>query len=148
MIRLPDVNLLLALAWRHHVHHETAHRWLHDLRPEKWASCPLTQNGFVRISSNPSFIPDAVSPLEAAEVLGKFMSHPEHVFVPEDLPLPSEHFNSMFVTGHRQVSDAYLLSLCIEKKIRLSTLDTGIKSLLPVNSVLHRHLETVRTAGL
>ncbi|MDA3875168.1 MAG: hypothetical protein PF795_14565 [Kiritimatiellae bacterium] len=97
----------------------------------------------MRISSNPAYIPDAVSPLEATEVLQKFMSHPDHVYIPEDIALPSEHFRSMFITGHRQVSDAYLLSLCIEKNIRLCTLDIGVKSLLPVKSVLHRHLETV-----
>lgn len=143
-----DVNLLIALAWPNHIHHEVAHRWLQSIRPEKWATCPLTQNGFVRISSNPSAIEDAVSPLDAVKVLRKFMAHADHVFVDEDLPLPSDHFESMFVTGHRQVSDAYLLSLCIEKGIRLSTLDTGVKSLLPVNSALHRHLETVTTGPL
>ena len=66
MVRLLDINLLIALAWPSHVHHRQAHAWFAENAPSGWATCPFTQCGFVRISSNPQIIPEADSPHQDA----------------------------------------------------------------------------------
>jgi uncharacterized protein len=68
---LLDVNLLIALLWPAHEHHEAAHRWFGARRSKRWATCPLTQLAFVRIVSNPSFSTDAITPEEAVALLEK-----------------------------------------------------------------------------
>ncbi len=64
MIDLLDVTVLVALAWPNHVHHHSARRWFAH-RPGPWATTPVTECGFVRVSSDRVVIPDAVTP-EAA----------------------------------------------------------------------------------
>lgn len=80
MIALLDVNLLVALAWPKHVHHVPALRWFRAHRDDGWATCPLTQTGFVRVSSNRSALPDAKSPQEALQLLRRIVALPGHVF--------------------------------------------------------------------
>ena len=58
---LLDLNLLTALLWPRHEHHEVAHTWFDERRVDGWATCPLTQLGFVRLVSNPAFSRDALS---------------------------------------------------------------------------------------
>ena len=65
---LLDINVLLALAWPNHDHHDAAHRWFDEVPDRKWATCTLTQLGFIRISSNLSANPQMVSPQDAAAV--------------------------------------------------------------------------------
>ena len=62
MIALLDVNILVALMDEDHVHHQLAHDWFEDNKEAGWASCPLTENGLVRIFSNPAFIDPPVPP--------------------------------------------------------------------------------------
>ena len=50
---LLDVNVLIALFHPEHVHHQIAHDWFADQEPQGWATCPLTENGFLRILTNP-----------------------------------------------------------------------------------------------
>jgi predicted nucleic acid-binding protein len=69
MIALLDVNLLVALAWPNHVHHRQALAWFLDNQPLGWATCSVTQSGFIRVSSNQSALPDAKSPQEALLLL-------------------------------------------------------------------------------
>ncbi|MDO9124550.1 MAG: VapC toxin family PIN domain ribonuclease, partial [Deltaproteobacteria bacterium] len=52
---LLDVNLLLALSDPMHIHHELAHRWFAEKGHQAWATCPLTENGFIRIASHPNY---------------------------------------------------------------------------------------------
>ena len=82
-VHLLDTNLLIALAWPQHVHHAQAHDWFAATGRHDWASCPLTQLGFIRISSNPAIIPDAVGPRDALSVLNRIISLPGHHFWPE-----------------------------------------------------------------
>ena len=128
---LLDVNLLIALAWPSHVHHEPAHRWFRRHGAGGWATCPLTQVGFVRVSSNPAIIPGAVSVPAALETLRAFTAAAHHVFWPDDLPLSDRRFPPGLLLGHRQVTDAYLLGLAIRHGGRLATLDRGTAALLP-----------------
>ena len=134
-VALLDVNLLVALAWPSHIHHGTAHAWFAKGSRHGWATCPMTQCGFVRVSSNPSCIKDAVSPLEAMAVLRAIMAMPGHVFWEDEPSLQDETlFSDFALGGHRQITDAYLLSLAVHRKGRLATLDHGLASLAPKGS--------------
>jgi toxin-antitoxin system PIN domain toxin len=133
-VALLDVNMLIALAWPSHVHHRQAQAWFSANAAAGWATCPLTQCAFVRVSSNRKVIPEAVTPKEALALLGQIVGQRTHVFWPDDLGLPAEEVSSMLLVGHRQVTDAYLLGLAIRHGGRLVTLDAGAAALLPVSS--------------
>lgn len=127
---LLDVNLLIALAWPQHVHHSQAHDWFDRRGSESWATCPLTQLGFVRISSNPKIVAQAVSPREAFAALERMTALPGHSSWPDDVsPAGQAEFAALSLVGHRQVTDAYLLALCRRNKGRLATLDQGVAEL-------------------
>jgi uncharacterized protein len=129
---LLDVNVLIALAWPLHVHHVIAHDWFEKVGQKSWASCPLTQLAFVRISANPKIISAAVSPREAAEALAQMTALTGHVFWPDSLPVEDlKTFNSNTIVGHRQVTDAYLIELAKYHKGKVATLDSGLADLLP-----------------
>jgi uncharacterized protein len=132
---LLDTNLLIALAWPQHVHHAQAHAWFDAVGRAEWATCPVTQLGFVRISSNPKIIPDAVSPREALEMLRRITALPGHVFWQDTItPLAETVFNSIALVGHRQLTDAYLLALAQHEGGKLATIDDGIEELIPVHA--------------
>jgi toxin-antitoxin system PIN domain toxin len=145
-VHLLDVNLLIALAWPTHVHHEPAHRWYRKRAAGGWATCPLTQLGFVRLSSNPAIIPGAVSVPAALEVLRDFTRAPHHVFWPDDVSLSDRRFPPGLLLGHRQVTDAYLLALAVRRGGRLATLDRGLSALLPSGHGPAQVLEIVPVA--
>ncbi len=140
-IHLLDTNLLIALSWPHHVHHAKAHEWFHGSGRKAWATCPLTQVAFIRISSNPKIIADAVSPREALEVLKKIMEVSGHHFWPDAVaPADAKVFTSAAFVGHRQVTDAYLLALAQYHKGKLATFDNGIAELIQVNKERAQHI--------
>ncbi|MCX7015491.1 MAG: VapC toxin family PIN domain ribonuclease [Candidatus Sumerlaeota bacterium] len=141
---LLDINVLIALAWPSHVHHAQAHDWFARHAREGWATCPLTQLGFVRISSNPRIIPEAVSPRQALEALRRMVGHEHHVFWPDAIPLDDESFPAALLMGHRQLTDAYLLALAIRKRGRLATVDESIRALLPAKDPRQRSIELIR----
>lgn len=130
-IYLLDVNVLIALTWRNHIHHALAHRWVERTGSLQWASCALTQLAFVRISSNPGILPDAVSPRMADAMLRRLVTHPGHRFLAE-APAPAElqAWARLALVGHRQVTDGYLLALADHYGARLATFDTGLPMLL------------------
>jgi toxin-antitoxin system PIN domain toxin len=131
VIFLLDTNLLIALAWPQHVHHAVAHSWFGKTGRGSWATCPLTQLAFVRISSNPRIIPAAVPPRAAVAVLGQMVSLPGHRFWPDDVaPVEASTLSSLVLVGHRQVTDAYLLALCERQGGVLATLDRGVPELI------------------
>jgi uncharacterized protein len=140
---LLDTNLLIALAWPQHVQHAQAHAWFNKVGREAWATCPLTQLAFIRISANPKIIPDAVSPREALAALAKIVAVPGHQFWPDEIsPTQATTFKSLALVGHRQVTDAYLLALAQHHKGKLATFDNGITELL------HAHEERSRRVTL
>lgn len=140
-ISLLDVNMLIALAWPSHVHHREAQDWFSRNSSDGWATCPLTQCAFVRISANRKIIPEAVTPKEALALLGEITSLKTHTFWKDDISILDKHVPASLLVGHRQISDAYLLGLAICHGGRLVTFDGGITNLLPANSshrgVLH-----------
>lgn len=129
---LLDVNVLVALMWPAHESHARAQEWFARNARRGWATCPMTQAGFARIVSNPSFSPDAVSPPEAVRLLAANLELRQHCFWPDDLTLAraTEGFRKN-LTGHRQFTGAYLLALAIHHKGKLATLDRSIAALLP-----------------
>ena len=141
---LLDVNVLIALAWPSHIQHAKAHAWMLKNMSRGWATCPITQCGFVRISSNPRIIPEAVSPTEAVALLEQFTLQPGHVFWPEILPLQHEAVPLTLVAGYKQVTDAYLLGLAVHHGGKLITFDAGLASLLPTRSPHMGTLEVIR----
>jgi uncharacterized protein len=138
---LLDVNVLIALLWPPHEAHARAQRWFAHNANQGWATCAMTQAGFVRIVSNPAFSRRAVSPRDALEVLRGSLQHPAHHFWTEDIGVTEAlaHFGRR-VLGHQQITDAYLLGLAIHKKGRLATLDASLPSLLHEQSAARTRL--------
>ncbi len=125
---LPDVNVLLAIAWPNHQFHSAALTALSS--PARWATCALTQLGFIRLSSNPAAIATARSPREAAGLLARLVADSLHIYL-DSLPAPaSERWRDAFaeLLGHRQVMDAYLLRLAAASNAVLVTFDRRLES--------------------
>ena len=121
-----DVNVLIALFDPGHVHHDRAHVWWEQNRASGWASCPLTQNGFVRVMSQPGY-PNSVATPEAIRILGKAARQQEHAFWPDDLSITySDRFRSERILGPKQVAHLYLLSSAVQRDGRLATFDRSI----------------------
>jgi uncharacterized protein len=131
---LLDVNLLIALAWPSHIHHQLSQRWFARKKRAGFRTCPLTQTGFVRICSNPAFSKDAVSPLEALSLLSQITELPGHAFWPDNLTLLKALDGFKNISGHRQITDAYLLALAHDHGGALATLDRALLLLAPERS--------------
>ena len=126
MRALLDVNVLLALLDVDHVDHGTARSWLEEEISAGWASCAITQNGFVRIVSQPRY-PSPVPPAEAIRRLEQATRTAQHEFWPCDLSvLDSRVIDRTRVHGPRQVTDVYLLALAVAKGGRFVTFDRTI----------------------
>ncbi len=131
-VRLLDVNVLVALAWPNHIHHARAHAWFGVVREGGWATTPLTQSGFVRVSSNAKAIPGARTPAEARELLRHIVALEGHAFWVDDVAVADEEADAFArVVGYRQVTDAHLLSLALRRGGRLATFDRGVRDLVP-----------------
>ena len=123
---LLDVNVLIALAWPNHVHHGEALRWFETKAVKGFRTCPMTQAGFVRISSNPSFVANPPGPLDAMALLTRITKLPGHDFWPDDLSLTEAFGPVPVLATHRHVTDGYLLALAAAHDGVLATLDRGI----------------------
>jgi len=121
---LLDVNVLIALSFTDHVHHRLTTRWFADSNPQ-FATCPLTQSALVRFTlrSFPS------APSTAKRLLEELISMDAHEFWPDDFPCQSLPWKLIF--GHRQVTDAYLVSLAKHHGGRLATLDKTLVAIFP-----------------
>jgi len=145
VIGLPDVNVLVALAWPNHVHHERARAWFEEHHRRGWATSPLTESGFVRVSSNRKVIPDARRPGEAILLLREMTSLPGHAFWRDDTSIArSRWVAAERLVGHGQVTDAHLVALCLERKGRLVTFDGGVADVLPKGVVARDVLAVLR----
>ena len=130
MIALLDVNVLLALAWPSQGHHETAHRWFREQQTDGWATCPVTQSGFVRISSNPRVFQPARTPTEALALLADITDLPGHRFWEDRIDLShNRHLDRARIVGYRQVTDAHLLAIALDHDGMLATFDRAIPGL-------------------
>ena len=127
VVSLLDVNVLVALFDPDHVHHDLAHDWFADHRAEGWATCAVTENGFVRVVSNPRYRPEAPRPAAIVEQLRRFCASGRHHFWADSISLrDAALFNLAVARGHRQVTDVYLLGLAKRMGGRLATFDRTI----------------------
>lgn len=123
---LLDVNVLLALMDEDHVDHATARAWLESNVRRGWASCAITQNGFVRVISQPRY-PSPVSPAVAIGLLAEACAGPKHEFWACDLSVVDpDVLDRTRLHGPRQVTDAYLLALAAARDGRFVTLDRSV----------------------
>ena len=131
-IVLLDANVLIALAWPEHEAHERAGRWFARHSRAGWATCPFTQAALVRTLSNSAFSANALSPQNALAVLERNLDLPGHHFWPASLSLTQAvKAVGRSLTGHRQLTDVYLLGLALHNHGRLGTLDKGIAAMDP-----------------
>jgi toxin-antitoxin system PIN domain toxin len=124
---LLDVNILLSLAWEDLENNSKVRRWFLETGQHSFATCPLVQAGFVRISASPRVLPKPASMRNALEVLTLLTQGTGHVFWPLDIPMrEATVFCADKLFGPNQLTDAYLLGLAIAKDGILVTLDRGI----------------------
>lgn len=136
---LLDVNVLIALLDADHLHHRRASDWLADNLAAGWASCAITQNGCIRIMSQPAY-PNALPTARVAERLRDAASTTHHRFVGDGLSLlDTDRFDTERLLGHRAVTDAYLLGLAVQHDLRLVTFDGAIP-LQAVRGATPRHV--------
>ncbi len=125
---LLDVDVLIALFDADHVHHEIAHDWFEDHREAGWATCPLTENGFVRILSHPARGDEPTQAPELVDRLRTFCASGHHEFWPDSVSLLDEKaFNTALVRGHRHLTDIFLLGLAVKRGGCLVTLDQNVR---------------------
>jgi toxin-antitoxin system PIN domain toxin len=138
-----DVNLLIALFQPDHMHHRPAHEWWDSNREEGWATCPLTENGFVRIVSQTGY----ARPMPAAAALrflAEQFAETNHAFWPDNLSLTdAQQFHHDGILGPKQLTDVYLLGLAVANGGRLATFDRSI-SIGAVHDAESRHLAVLQ----
>jgi toxin-antitoxin system PIN domain toxin len=143
VIALLDVNVLIALSDPSHVFNDAVHRWFALHRSDGWATCALTENAFVRITSNPAYPGGRTTVGDATERLRDSCSDKRHSFWSESLSIREPaRFQWHHVQGHRQLTDVYLLALAVSNGGRLATFDATI-SVRAVVGAGARHLEVI-----
>jgi len=124
---LLDVNVLIALFSPGHVHHETAHDWFADNRASGWATCPLTENGFLRVIGNPARGGPFVAMPDLMDYLRGFCASGDHEFWPDVVSLRDEQlFKMSAARGHQHLTDVYLLGLAVKRGGRFVTFEHNV----------------------
>ena len=124
MTFLLDVNLLIALIDPQHVANSLAQSWFSEHSTQGWATCPLTENGAVRIVSGSRYPNSTNSPLIVVNILRMLRDLPGHVFWGDEISLvASDLVDPVRLTTSHQITDAYLLALAVSRGGKLATLD-------------------------
>ncbi|HEY0411800.1 MAG TPA: TA system VapC family ribonuclease toxin [Allosphingosinicella sp.] len=124
MTYLLDVNVILALIDPHHVFHQLAHKWFAAEGQASWATCPLTENGAIRILGHARYPEGPGRPAAAATLVAGLRNHAGHQFWGDGISLFSaDHVTIALVATAAQVTDTYLLALAVSRGGRLATLD-------------------------
>jgi uncharacterized protein len=126
-VNLLDVNALVALAWDSHIHHARIRDWFVVNSSHGWATCPITESGFVRVSANPNVLPSPIGIADARRVLSALRAVDGHHFLLDDVSLADDDVPT--IAGYRQVTDAHLLTLARRRGARLVTFDAAIIAL-------------------
>ena len=126
---LLDVNVLIALAWDDHEHHAPAHAWFAQLAGASFATCNVTQSGFVRLSLNPGVVHCQIGVADVFKMLESFTKHPNHTFC-EDGPLQTELSAWQKITSYKQVTDTNLRLITHHHRRKLVTFDGGLQNRL------------------
>jgi len=131
---LLDVNVLIALIDPAHMQHDRAHEWFAASGKDAWATCPLTENGALRIVGSARYPNSPGSPAAVAELLAGLCALPGHEFWPEDITLlDSRRIDRTRLLDTAQVTDTYLLALAAAHNGKLATFDRH----LVADAVLH-----------
>ncbi len=142
MTQLLDANALIALGWPTHEHHPQMLAWFGQHAKRGWATSALTQAAFVRIVSQQVFAGRAIAIGEVAELLLRNTAHPKHRLVPLDFGFADVMAvcnGGLF--GHRQITDAWLLTAAVRHGLQLVTFDAGIAQLLATPRERDKHLQ-------
>ncbi len=133
MRALLDVNFLIALTDMDHVFHESSFAWFSENIVDGWASCPLTENAFVRITSHPRYSGfDTFTVNDSIFQLKELICGSDHQFWCDEISLlDGSYFDSSRILGPRQITDIYLLALATHNRGRLVTFDERI----PISTV-------------
>lgn len=141
MATLLDVNVLIALLDPDHVHYKAANAWLSAQGAQKFATCPLTQNGLVRITGNLRYATDIGSTQKAAESLASIVADSRHVFWPDAISLLDSAYIDVSKLGtHATITDTYLLALAVHNKGKLATFDRRILTSAVIGGAAHVEL--------
>jgi toxin-antitoxin system PIN domain toxin len=145
---LLDVNLLVALFDADHVHHDLAHDWFADHGARGWATCAMTEAGFVRVLANPAYGSPMRRPVDLVARLRQFCGTSGHRFWADDVSLrDATLFDCARVAGHRQLTDLHLLGLAHRHGGCLATFDRA----MPIEAIVGARedlLEVVAPAGV
>jgi len=134
---LLDINVLIALLDLDHVHHRRARTWLQREIGSGWASCPLTENGCIRIMSQSKY-PNPVPVGEVIKRLRDAAAASYHEFWPDDLSILEQTvIDNGRIHGPKQVTDVYLLALAVKRAGRFVTFDSSV----PLSAVLRAEKE-------
>jgi len=126
---LLDVNVLIALIDPTHVSHDVAHVWFAREGRQSWATCPITENGVIRIVGSSKYPNTPGSPALVAEIVRQLRESPGHVFWTDSLSLlDAKHADISEVLTAKQVTDSYLLALAVAQKGKLATFDRRLST--------------------
>lgn len=121
---LLDINVLIALIDPTHIHHDRAHAWFQLKGQKAWATCPLTENGVLRIVGHPRYPNSPGSPAAVAELLAAFWKLPGHAFWPDDVSLLDQgNVDTTRLLDSAHITDSYLLALARVHNGQLATFD-------------------------
>ena len=124
MTFLLDVNVLVALIAPAHVQHDAAHDWFAKHGKKAWATCPLTENGVMRIVGHARYPNSPGTPAAVAQVMAGLCALPGHVFWPDDISLlDTKKLDASRILSSAQVTDSYLLALACAHGGKLATFD-------------------------
>ena len=140
MTFLLDVNVLIALIDPAHVSHEAAHAWFEGEGCRSWATCPITENGVIRIVGHPKYPNTPGSPALVAEIVRQLRNLPGQVFWADTISLLDPVYSDVTeILTPRQVTDSYLLALAAAHRGKLATFDVrlSVKATIGGKSALH-----------
>ena len=138
---LLDVNVLIALVDPAHVQHDAAHEWFARQGHKAWATCPLTENGLVRLVGHPRYPSSLGTPAAAMPLLTALRALPGHVFWPDDISLAdAERIDASRLLSAGQVTDSYLLALAHAHEGKLASFDRRLVTSAVPGGAQHLHL--------
>ena len=124
MTYLLDVNVLICVDRSAHVHHDAAHAWFESRGRHSWATCPLTENGVLRVLGHPKYPNSTGNPGEVFPLIARLRSLPGHIFWPDSVSLlDSKRIDPRRLVTPGHVTDIYLLALAKSNDGQLATLD-------------------------
>jgi uncharacterized protein len=125
---LLDVNCLIALIDPTRVNHDAAHDWFAQEAKNAWATCPLTENGVIRIVGHARYPNSPGSPTIVANTMRQLLSVPGHEFWPDDISLLNQGHVDLTRLTSQHVTDCYLLALAVAHRGQLATFDRRMVS--------------------